>query len=311
MTDDFTGEGRMKSMIETPQEALRKIYGNSIEIQAMRSVAGGDINEAYLVVLSDGTCVFMKKHRGFGSKFFEAEADGLNAIRQTHTISVPEVMAVGEDPSDGKAYLLMEYVSPTARKKDFWETFGHQLALMHTAPTDHLTPRGVYGFATDDYIGASEQENTPEDRWISFYREHRLEVQYLRARHYLDSRDREAMQYILDHLDKWLVEPSHPSLLHGDLWNGNYLLGRNGYAWLIDPAVYVGHAEADLAMTELFGGFIPTFYDAYKEIDPLQAGYADRRDLYNLYHLLNHLNLFGSAYLSSVCGILRRYGGKS
>ena len=152
------------------------------------------------------------------------------------------------------------------------------------------------------------QDNTPERNWISFYRVHRLEVQYLKARHYLDSSDREAMQHILDHLDRWLIEPSHPSLLHGHLWNGNYLIGKNGCAWLIDPAVYVGHAEADLAMTELFGGFSPIFYDAYQESAPLEAGYADRRDLYHLYHLLNHLNLFGLVYMPSVRSILRRYG---
>ena len=108
-------------------------------------------------------------------------------------------------------------------------------------------------------------------------------------------------------LDRYLVEPEKPSLVHGDLWSGNFITGSDGQAWLIDPAVYVGHAEADLAMTELFGGFHPRFYAAYREVNPLQPGYEQRRDLYNLYHLLNHLNLFGRGYLSSVLRILSRY----
>ena len=112
---------------------------------------------------------------------------------------------------------------------------------------------------------------------------------------------------MMDHLEDYLPEPAFPSLLHGDLWNGNYLVGNDGEACLIDPAVYVGHAEADLAMTELFGGFPQRFYVAYNEANPVDPGYRERRDLYNLYHLLNHLNLFGGGYLGSVREILRAF----
>ena len=115
------------------------------------------------------------------------------------------------------------------------------------------------------------------------------------------------MQSLLDHLDQYLTEPAFPSLLHGDLWGGNFVTGPDGHAWLIDPAVYVGHFEADLAMTELFGGFKRAFYDAYREANEIPPGYYDRRDLYNLYHLLNHLNLFGGSYLAPVRDTLRRY----
>ena len=108
-------------------------------------------------------------------------------------------------------------------------------------------------------------------------------------------------------LEDYLTEPEAPSLLHGDLWGGNFVTGPDGYAWLIDPAVYVGHAEADLAMTELFGGFAPNFYASYREANPVAPGYADRRELYNLYHLLNHLNLFGGGYYGSVMRIIKRY----
>ena len=299
----------MKIVTETPQSALRTLLGNSVEIISARPVHGGDINEAYLLELSDGSAVFMKKHAGNDPEFFQAEADGLAAIRQTNTIAVPEVMAVGTDPSCGKVYLLMEHVRSSVQKLDFWECFGRQLAGMHLASTKNLLTAGTYGFSSDNYIGSNRQINTPAERWITFYRDKRLEYQYLKAQHFLNQSDRKAMQYILDHLDHWLLEPSYPSLLHGDLWGGNYIVGCDGYAWLIDPAVYIGNREADLAMTELFGGFSSIFYDAYQETAPLEAGYEERRDLYHLYHLLNHLNLFGTGYLSSVRQILHRYAG--
>ena len=115
------------------------------------------------------------------------------------------------------------------------------------------------------------------------------------------------MTKLLDHLEAYLPEPGFPSLLHGDLWGGNYIVGNDGEAWLIDPAAYVGHYEADLAMTELFGGFPQRFYHAYSEVNPIDAGYGERRDLYNLYHLLNHLNLFGGSYFGAVRRVLHAY----
>ena len=160
---------------------------------------------------------------------------------------------------------------------------------------------------TLNYIGAGEQTNEIRDSWVNLFRECRLEVQFQRAAHYFDSSDRKAFQSLLDHLEDYLPEPAFPSLLHGDLWGGNFVTGPDGYAWLIDPAVYVGHLEADLAMTELFGGFSHIFYESYQEVNPLLPGYKDRRDLYNLYHLLNHLNLFGGGYYGSVMRIVRRF----
>ena len=147
------------------------------------------------------------------------------------------------------------------------------------------------------------------DLWIPFFRERRLLPQLRRGEGYLDEKDRRCAEKLLARLEELLPEPEAPSLLHGDLWSGNYITGPDGRAWLIDPAAYVGHREADLAMTELFGGYPAAFYDAYREAWPLQPGYEQRREIYNLYHLLNHLNLFGPSYLGSVRQILRRYGG--
>lgn len=177
---------------------------------------------------------------------------------------------------------------------------------MHQASTAGMVSNGKYGFDCDNYIGRRRQVNTGYDSWIGFFRDCRLEPQFQDADRYFDREDWKRIGRFLDHIDDILVEPEYPSLLHGDLWSGNVITGNDGGAWLIDPAVYVGHAEADLAMTELFGGFPQAFYDAYKEAAPLQPGYERRRDVYNLYHLLNHLNMFGRMYLPEVKCVLER-----
>ena len=284
------------------RDALIAAFG--ADLLRSTPVSGGDINDAYCLLLTDGTRVFMKANRSASPAFFQAEADGLGAIRDTGAIRVPGVISVGEDDGVG-AYLLLEWMDSARQRRDFWEAFGRALAAMHRAPTS-----GRFGWDRDNYIGSRPQLNAPRDSWVEFFRDCRLAPQYRDARRYLDADDRRRFTRLLDRLEDFLVEPEQPSLLHGDLWAGNFVTGSDGQAWLIDPAVYVGHAEADLAMTELFGGFNGRFYDAYREVDPLQPGYAQRRDLYNLYHLLNHLNLFGIGYLASVRRILERYAGK-
>ena len=284
-------------------ETIQQYFDTGVTVTGRRPVHGGDINEASLLLLSDGRCVFVKENTRANEGFFEAEKTGLEAIRKTGTLRVPNVLGTGV--SGNRSYLMMEYLEAAAPRSDFWVRFGHRLAQMHRAETTQWTPSGRYGFTDDNYIGAGKQVNAVRDGWIPFFRECRLEVQFHRAIHYFSSSDRKAMQSLLDHLDDYLEEPDRPSLLHGDLWGGNFVTGPDGQAWLIDPAVYVGHAEADLAMTELFGGFSPAFYDAYREVAGPMPGYADRRDLYNLYHLLNHLNLFGGGYYSSVMRIVR------
>ena len=136
-------------------------------------------------------------------------------------------------------------------------------------------------------------------------RDCRLAPQFRDAARWFDATDRKRISYLLEHLDEYLDEPEQPSFLHGNLWSGNFITGSDGNAWLIDPAAYVGHPEADIAMTELFGGFPQKFYDSYQEVNPMKPGYERRREVYNLYHLLNHLNLFGGSYLSSVRRILK------
>lgn len=289
-------------------EALTSLFGNGIEVIRSRRIAGGDINEAYALTLTDGTQIFMKSNAPENVSFFKTEAAGLTAIADTGAIRTPRILCYGTDPEGtGYSFLLLEFVTAGQMVSDYWEIFAHELAAMHQASTACLVTGGNYGFLCDNYIGSGDQCNTAHDRWIPFFRDCRLEPQFQRAAHYFDSQDQKNIAKLLEHLDDILVEPEYPSLLHGDLWSGNVMTGDNGKAWLIDPAAYVGHAEADLAMTELFGGFSRTFYDAYKEAAPMLPGYDDRRDLYNLYQLLNHLNLFGTAYLSPVKRIVRKY----
>lgn len=269
---------------------------------AVQSVSGGDINRAYKLTVN-GQLFFMKANRRENYDFFLAEIAGLHAIAETETIRVPAVLGTGVDDSYG-AFLLLEWSQGKPVPK-FYENFGHGLAAMHRADTGRFIQG--FGFSQDNFIGAGVQENTQEDSWVIFFRDHRLVPQLSKAEDWFDSTDRKQISRILDNLTEYLPEPDFPSLLHGDLWSGNYITGSDGEAWLIDPAVYVGHSEADLAMTELFGGFPQRFYQAYNEISPIDPGYRERRELYNLYHLLNHLNLFGGSYLGSVRHVLRTY----
>ncbi len=290
------------------QEAVAAVFGREARITQAERVFGGDINQAYRLSLADGRHVFLKANRKENAPFFAAEAAGLAAIASTGEIGTPQVFCSGEDCGElGGAFLLMEFLEQKKPRTDFWEMFGHQLAGMHQAGTEGLAPGGAFGFFEDNFIGASRQVNTPHKSWVSFFRDCRLKPQFQQAARYFSAREQQEAGRLLERLDGILEEPERPSLLHGDLWSGNFLAGADGRAWLIDPAAYVGHAEADLAMTELFGGFPQRFYDAYREVSPISAGYPKRRDVYNLYHLLNHLNLFGSVYLAEVKRTIQKY----
>lgn len=321
------------------------MFGKSVAIQRTDRVMGGDINKSYALTLNTGDTIFMKANEKEKAASFTAEAAGLFAIAQTGTIRTPKILCAGTDDGEevGYSFLLMEYINSGEKRSDYWETLGRELAAMHQADASAFcerdgasgassaqgstnaagtstasgasnaagmsTARKAFGFYEDNYIGARPQDNSPAATWIDFYRDKRLAPQFKAADSYLTSADRSRVTKLLDHLEDFLIEPKKPSLVHGDLWSGNVMAGPDGKAMLIDPAAYVGHAEADLAMTELFGGFAPAFYQAYKEANPLESGYEKRRDLYNLYQLLNHLNLFGQSYLGAVLSVVDEYVG--
>ena len=286
----------------TLEEAVTALFGENARLTGKKPVYGGDINDSYKLTLSGGTAVFMKSNAQKNLPFFKAEASGLEALRQTGAIGVPKVLGIGTDRTQNISFLLMEYLEAAPRIRGYWETFGRELAALHRADCGT-----TFGFEEDNYIGASPQINTPKESWLDFFRECRLLPQIRMADQYFDSGTRRQCAKLLDHLDNCLAEPEFPSLLHGDLWNGNAACGPDGKAWIFDPAAYVGHFEAELAMTELFGGYPDAFYRAYHEINPIDSGYRDRRDLYNLYHMLNHLNLFGPSHRNAVQRILNRY----
>ena len=291
--------------------ALVDLFGSSVAITQTDRLRGGDINKAYALTLSTGDKIFMKANAKNNAAFFTAEADGLTAIGATHTIATPKIICTGTDDGEdvGYSFLLLNYIESGEKNKDFWEAFAKDLAALHKADTTNMLPdkSTSFGFFQDNFIGARPQKNTPTRTWIEFFRDNRLAPQFRDADSYFSPSDREKITKLLDNLDRFLIEPEKPSLLHGDLWTGNVMCSADGKPILIDPACYIGHREADLAMTQLFGGFPQDFYDTYNQAYPLQPGYEDRRDLYNLYQLLNHLNLFGPTYLEPVLSIVGEY----
>lgn len=291
-------------MKETLHQVLESIYGQPVTIQHTRSVGGGSINQTQILTLSNDENVFLKTNSHPPPNFFSAEAKGLELLRQAQDgPRIPKPL--GMEPGTNPHFLLLEYVEDSAPSNGFHLRFAEALAQMHRVTQES------HGLDHDNYIGSTAQKNTPEKNGLIFFREHRLRFQQELARKAgkLPSQIDKRLDRLCDKLDSLLdISGEKPALVHGDLWSGNYFQAhRNIEPCIFDPAVYYGFRESDLAMTELFGRLPDSFYQAYHEAFPLNPGYEERRDLYNLYHLLNHLNLFGSSYLSSVESIVNRF----
>ena len=267
-----------------------------------QSVGGGCIADSRRFELADGRFVFAKQVCEHPESLC-AEARGLNELAQaTGGPHTPEVLHV--EPG----LLVLSAIAPGCATDNGWERFGSAFAALHQ------TTRVSFGFAENNWIGASPQQNIVDEPeasdWVAFYWTARLEPQFRRAEAggHASSELRNAAARIERCLPDLLAGTEEPpALLHGDLWSGNVLWNANCDAVIIDPAVYYGHREADLGMTFLFGGFPPAFYDAYQAAYPLPDGWRDRIALYELYHQLNHLNLFGSGYLAGVLARCARY----
>jgi fructosamine-3-kinase len=257
------------------------------------TLGGGCIHQSQIIHTSCGKRFFLKQNQSIPPDMFQKEAQGLEALRLPNGPAIPEVYLVGEN------FLLLEDLQSAPRCKGFWQIYGHQMAAIHLVESEE------FGFRTDNYIGSNPQRNTKTDDGFDFFRECRIIPQMRMAenRSLLTARDVNKIDDLLDRLPDLIPEQS-ASLLHGDLWSGNLITDIRGEPALIDPAVYYGWAEADLAMAELFGSYPDEFYQAYEEINPLVSGYCSRFPLYNLYHLLNHLNMFGRSYLAQIRGIL-------
>jgi fructosamine-3-kinase len=288
------------SLVERLAQELSEHLSRSADIENERAVGGGSINDAYRLETNEGP-FFVKVNRADAiPSFFEAEADGLARLRRANTVRVPQVIAFGEDHDD--AYLLMEHIERGTRGEGFWEDFGRSLARLHGNTQDQ------FGLERPNYIGTLKQVNLPEADWAAFFQHRRLEplVKMARDKHKLNDAIVLRFERLYNHLGD-LFPREAPALLHGDLWKENFLVGSSGEPVLIDPAVYYGHREMDIAMTRLFGGFDEGFYTGYNAEQPLEQGWEDRVDLCNLYPLLVHVNLFGGGYVAQLDAALKRY----
>lgn len=262
-------------------------------------VGGGCINSAYRLE-GGGRRFFVKLNDADRLEMFAAEAAGLAELAAAGAVRVPRPVCLGAE--SGQSFLVLEYLELRGDGAAAEERLGRELAALHRV----TRPR--YGWARDNTIGATPQPNGEADDWTGFWRERRIGFQLeLAARHGHGGELQRKGQALLERLDLLLEGHAPPaSLLHGDLWGGNWSVDASGRPVLFDPAVYFGDRETDLAMTGLFGGFGPRFYAAYAEAWPLEPGYGERRALYNLYHVLNHLNLFGGGYLGQALALLDR-----
>lgn len=265
---------------------IGKATGQAFTSLNAQTVGGGCINSAY--TLSDTSrTFFVKLNHASQLDMFEAEAAGLNDILHSHSLHAPAPLCHGI--AAGEAYLVLEYLPLSGRGNS--RRLGRELAQMHRSQRKH------FGWHRDNTIGATPQINTDEDNWARFWQRHRLAYQLqLAARNgaHIGPQGEQLLTHIPEFFSGY--QPP-PSLLHGDLWSGNVAFIETGQPVIFDPAVYYGDRETDLAMSELFGGFPSDFYAAYNEAWPLDPGYTTRKTLYNLYHILNHFNLFGGGYL--------------
>lgn len=270
------------------------------KVTGFRPASGGCINHGGELVTDKGS-YFLKwndAHRYTG--MFGAESKGLTLLDSAKCIHIPKVVLV--DEVEDKQFIVMEFVRAAHPKKNYWALLGERLAQLHRNTNTQ------FGLDHDNYIGSLHQSNFFHKDWIQFFIEQRLDKQVSLAER--NSRMEKGQRSRFATLYKKLPEllpAENPALLHGDLWSGNVMVNEKGEPCLIDPAVYFGHREIELAFTRLFGGFGSEFYEAYVASFPLLPGFTDRVDIYNLYPLMVHVNLFGGGYLQQAERILKRY----
>ena len=277
---------------------ISQTLNKPFQIQNKKSIGGGSINSAYQVTGNDGQLYFIKLNTASLEFMFQVEFDSLNELLQIDTIQIPRPVCFGT--ADSKSYLVLEYImmNPSGDQQQL----GYALAQMHKITASQ------YGWYQNNIIGSTPQSNNMQSDWLTFWREERLLPQFkmLYEKGYKNQLQ-PLSDKLLNNLDSLLANHKPPaSLLHGDLWSGNYAFDDQGRPVIFDPALYYGDREADLAMTELFGGFSQDFYQAYNEAWPLDNDYNQRKTLYNLYHILNHANLFGTSYLNQAISMMQR-----
>ena len=278
------------SSFSSVAEAISEATGSSFEPSGSSSIGGGCISRATRITGTDGRSFFLKQNDLDFHDFFEAEAEALKEIEATSTVTVPEVIASGV--TGQSSFLALSFMEEGTDSPASQAELGTQLARLHQIE------QPFFGWHRDNCIGATPQPNPRCDDWVPFYTEHRLAHQF-------DLAQRKGQRFpgssdLLESIPAFFADYSPtPALLHGDLWGGNASCDKRGTPFLYDPASYYGDRETDLAFTYMFGGFSNAFYQAYDSVYPLDPGFKIRKILYNLYHELNHYNLFGGGYASS------------
>lgn len=270
--------------------AISEKTAKAYQSKTRSSVIGGCINQASKIEGQDGRIYFLKQNNLKFLPFFEAEARALMEIEETGTIQVPQVIVFGE--TEGKSFLILEFMKQGSSSKAGQKQLGRELAQLHQVE------KPFFGWDMDNCIGATPQPNPKSENWVDFYRTHRLIHQFELAKQ--KGKRFDQVETLLTGLEFFFADYTPtPSLLHGDLWGGNASYDAKGSPFIFDPATYYGDRETDLAFTYMFGGFSSDFYQAYQETYPLDSGFTERKILYNLYHELNHFNLFGGGYANS------------
>ena len=273
---------------------IAEATGEDFQINNRRSVGGGCITQGYALIGNTGT-YFVKLNTASQVQMFEAEALGLKQMLETQAIRVPK--PIGWGTVTDFAYIILEWLELGGNNTQSWEQMGRQLAAMHRwNPTTQGGRAKGFGWDINNTIGSTPQINTWTSDWAEFFAQYRIGYQFQLARRrggHFPQQDR-----LLSVIPQLLNHQPQPSLVHGDLWGGNAAVTKSGEPVIFDPATYIGDRELDIAMTELFGGFPSAFYRGYNEVSPLDEGYKQRKTLYNLYHILNHFNLFGGGYAS-------------
>ncbi|MDP4266896.1 MAG: fructosamine kinase family protein [Bacteroidota bacterium] len=280
--------------------ALSSFYEKEVNILNIKSIDGGCINNTMLFITNIGKFILKYNLSSYYPGMLEVEAKGLRLLSNANEIKVPSVIVNGI--SENLQYLILEYIKSGTEPRNLFVTFGRNIAMLHS----HYGQN--FGLDHNNYIGSLKQYNYIHNNWIDFFIQERINKQIKIARDHnkIDNLTIKKFERLFTLLyDIFPIEK--PSLVHGDLWSGNYIITSKGEPCIYDPAVYYGHREADIAMTRLFGGFSDLFYKSYNEIFPMIKGWESRLDFYNLYPLLVHLNLFGAGYLSSIQSILRKF----
>jgi len=291
----------LTSIQSTILQKLKELFSNNANEIYFGSVGGGCINETYRIDFGNQHFFCKINSAVKFPQLFQKESNGLKLIAQQNVIEVPDVIDCFE--TNGQQVLLLEWINEGERSGKFWKKFGEQLAALHGISNEY------FGLNEDNYMGSVPQSNKPADNWIDFFIQQRLQplINKCLSQNLLSPKHQTQFENLYKQLPSIFDSEQKPSLLHGDLWSGNFMCNGNSEPVLIDTAVYFGHPSVDLGMTTLFGGFRSAFYEAYDYHSPFHSNYKEQWQVCNVYPLLIHLLLFGRSYLSQIETVLRPY----